>query len=99
MYWSLPSSWKIAYCVDILFITPVYQEYKARREARIDPETPERTLQWTFSKGSKCGWMWGKSTEAIVSLDGLNCLEQILAATAVKTPSGDLICCIESLSV
>lgn len=43
--------------------------------------------------------MWGKSAEAIVSLDGLNCLEQILAATAVKTTSGDLICCIESLSV
>lgn len=44
MYWSLPSHWKIAYCVDILFITPVYQEYKARQEARIDPETTERTL-------------------------------------------------------
>lgn len=46
MYWSLQSGWKIAYCVDILFITLVYRAYKARREARIDPETSGRTLQY-----------------------------------------------------
>lgn len=61
MYWSLPSSWKIAYCVDILFITPVYQAYKARREARVDPETTERTcvaVRGCFPKApnvARCG--------------------------------------------